>query len=465
MKVEQASARIERLTAADLMLIWPEEQGWPQDIGALAILDGARLLDAEGHVRIDAARDQISARLHLVARFRQVLHWPGRGLGWPLWVDAASFDITRHVGVFPVPPPGGETELLLACETLRRRPLDRSRPLWEMWFLPGLSHRRIGLFMKLHHAIADGVAGVAALGAFVDATAEPPEVIAPPWTPSPLPSRRDLLDDNLRRRLQGIGRVLAAILKPVATLRRLQRVWPAVREIFAEERAPRTSFNERIGSDRRLAIVRSRVEPARELAHAHGAKVNDVVLTAVAGGYRALLRSRGETVDGLVLRAFVPVSLHHEGSGEARGNVDAGMIVPLPVGDPDDVQRLEQIAAATAERRKKSRPAAGSLFGSIFLQRLFLRIMPRQRFMNAYVANVPGPPDPVYFAGARMLEVFPVVPITANVSIGVGALSYAGRFAITIVADRDLCPDFEVFVDGLRRSLDALGHSLLVRVS
>jgi len=135
------------------------------------------------------------------------------------------------------------------------------------------------------------------------------------------------------------------------------------------------------------------------------------------------------------------------------------MLVPLPIGERDDVRRLELIAAETSERKKKSRPPAGSMFRTVLLQRAFVRLMPRQRFMNAYVADVPGPPIPLYFARAALLEVFPIVPITANISIGVGALSYAGQFNITVVADRDLCPDLEVFVTGLRRSLEGLERS------
>jgi hypothetical protein len=132
------------------------------------------------------------------------------------------------------------------------------------------------------------------------------------------------------------------------------------------------------------------------------------------------------------------------------------MLVPLPIGRGDDIRRLTTIAAETAARKKKSRPSAGSMFRTVLLQRLFLRLMPRQRFMNAYVANVPGPPIALYFAGAPLLEIFPIVPLTANVSIGVGALSYAGQFNLTVVGDRDLCPDLEVFVDGVRRTLGAL---------
>jgi hypothetical protein len=190
-----------------------------------------------------------------------------------------------------------------------------------------------------------------------------------------------------------------------------------------------------------------------------------VLLTAVARGYRALLRSRRERVEGLVLRAFVPVSLHQAQAGEARGNVDAGMVVPLPIDEHDDARLLERIAAESAERKTKARPPAGDLFGSIVVQRAFLRYMPHQRVMNAYVADVPGPPVALFFAGAPIRELFPLVPITANITIGVGALSYADQFNITVVADRDLCTDVDVFVDGVTRSVDVLAHSVPLRAS
>jgi diacylglycerol O-acyltransferase / wax synthase len=447
---------LERVTASDLMLIWPEKEGWPQYIGALLALDGKSLFDADGRFLIEPVREAIGRRLHLAPRLRQDLYWPRPGLGWPVWVDAQSFDIAEHVRVHPVPPPGDERQLLLACETLRRRPLHPARPLWEMWFLTGLPGERVGLFMKMHHAIADGVAGVATLAAFFDPIPNPPQLSAPPWSPSPPPSTRQLFGDNLRRRRQELGRAASAVTQPVATARRLRRSWPATRELFAEGRAPRTSLNRRIGSDRRLAIIRGSLDAVTNLAHTHGATVNDVLMTAVAAGYADLFRSRGEPTKGVVLRALVPVSLHRERPGQARGNVDAGMLVPLPIGERDDIRRLEKIAADTAERKKKSRPPAGSMFRTVLLQRAFLRFMPRQRFMNAYVADVPGPPIPLYFAGAPLLEIFPIVPLTANISIGVGALSYARQFNLAVVADRELCQDVEVFVDGVRRSLAAL---------
>ena len=417
---------MERLSAQDLITLWPDEVGWPQDIGALAILDGSRLLDPDGHLRIETVRAAIEGRLHLVPRFRQLLHVPQRGLGWPLWVDAPEFDLSDHVRVFPLPTPGDEAQLLLATEQLRRRRLDRSRPLWEMWFLPGLPEGRIGMFMKVHHAIADGVAGVATLGALLDAVPDRTAAPVQPWMPVPAPSARDLFDDNLRRRLDELGRAFSTIARPATALRQVRCAWPAMRETFAEGRAPRSSLNRPIGPDREFAVIRSNVDRARQIAHAYHATINDVLMAAIAGGLHDLLHSRGERVQGVVLRAYVPVSLRQGQRGRAEENLDGMMIVPLPIGVSDPLRRLQLIAAETAERKKRSRPRAGTLLRNRVIQRVGLRLMARQRWANAYVANVPGPPMPLYLAGAPLLEVFPVVPLIGNVTLGVGALSTRG---------------------------------------
>jgi diacylglycerol O-acyltransferase / wax synthase len=132
---------LERLTASDRFMLW-EDYGWSSDIGGLATLDGTSLLDRDGRVRIEAVRRQLEQRLHLVPRFRQVLYRPRPGLGWPLWVDAACFDLADHVRVHAVAAPGDQAQLLQACQELARRRLDPARPLWELWLLPGLPERR-----------------------------------------------------------------------------------------------------------------------------------------------------------------------------------------------------------------------------------------------------------------------------------------------------------------------------------
>jgi WS/DGAT/MGAT family acyltransferase len=454
---------LERLTASDLFMLWADDFGWSQDIGVLAILDGTRLLDPDGHVRIETVRRAIEPRLSLVPRFRQLLYRPQRGLGWPLWVDAPSFDLADHVQVFPLAAPGDQAQLLAACAQLYGRRLDATRPLWEAWLLPGLPQQRVGLFLRAHHTVADGVAGVAAFGALLDLAADtPPPPVALPWTPTPIPSAGELLRDNLRQRLQGLGRRLSGLTHPSRTRRGAPAGW---REFFAE-RAPRTSLNRPIGSGCRLAVVRSRLDLTKQIAHAHHAKVNDVVLAAVAGGLRQLLASRGEPVQELVLRVMVPISLHQEQPGQARGNQDGIMMVPLALGEPDPVRRLDLIAAETALRKHNAHPqVTGGIFRFVAVQRASYRHLPRQRSVNLSVTNVPGPPVPLYLAGARLLELFPVAPIQGNVTLTVGVLSYAGQLNLTAIADWDACPDVEVFAQGVRTAIDDLAQSVLVAAS
>jgi diacylglycerol O-acyltransferase / wax synthase len=454
--------RMDRLTASDLFMLWAGDFGWSQDIGALAILDGTRLLDHGGRIRIDEVRRHIEPRLPLVPRFRQLLYRPRRGLGWPLWVDAPAFDLADHVQVFPLAPPGDEAQLLAACAQLYQQRLDPSRPLWQAWLLPRLPENQVGLLLRAHHTIADGVAGMAALGALLDLDADAPTPIAPPWTPTPIPTAGELFRDNLRRRRQELGRGLSGLTHPSRARRGPDG---ALREFFAE-RGPRTSLNRPIGADRRLAVVRGRLEVAKQVAHAHQAKVNDVVLAAVAGGLRQLLAGRGEDVQELVLRVAVPISLHHEQPGQARGNQDAAMLVPLRLGEPDPVRRLELIAAETAARKQQAHPQATSgLVRFVVVQRATYRLAAHQRFVNLSVTNVPGPPVPLYLAGARLLELFPVAPILGNHTLTVGVLSYAGQLNLTVLADQATCPDVEVFAQGMRSALDDLMQSVLAAAS
>jgi diacylglycerol O-acyltransferase / wax synthase len=451
----QEAQSMERLTAEDRLMLWPDER-WPQDIGALAVLDGAGLLDASGRFRIETARRAVEARLHLVPRFRQVLRVTRRGLGGPLWVDAPAFDIADHVRVIAVPSPGDDAQLLLAAEQLRRRRLDRSRPLWEMWFLTGLPDRRIGLYARMHHAIADGIAGVATLGTFLDATADAPAGSARPWTPAPAPSARALLADNLQRHAAGAGGAFHVLARPVTTALQLQGALSALHGMYSAPPTPRTSLDLVAGPDRSLAIIRGNLELVRKVAHRHGAKVNDVLLGVTAAGLRGLLDSRGELVEELAVPVYVPVTLRHAQHREqARGNLIGQMVVLLPIGEPDPGLRLKQIVAETARQKASSHPNLGTMFRSRLARRALVAFLDRHP-VSVTTADVPGPPQPVYFTGARVLEVFPVLPLIAKVTIGVAALSYAGQFNITVVADPAAVPDLDAFTAAARSELRSL---------
>ncbi|MGD2043868.1 MAG: wax ester/triacylglycerol synthase family O-acyltransferase [Acidimicrobiia bacterium] len=444
-----------RLSGGDLAMLWPDDLGWPQDIGVLAILDGERLADPTAGYRIGELQDRIASRLDFLPRFRQRLHRPAFGQGQPYWADDPSFDIARHVRVRTLPKPGDESQLLEACEQLRRQRFDMAHPLWEFWFLNGLPDGRVGLFIKLHHTVADGAAGMSALAVFLDASPDQTPPALSTWNPEPGPTRLELIQDNLTHHWKRLQQALKALLHPGALLRRVRMAATEVRRILGEAKAPKTSLNRRIGDRRRLALVRSELDTFKEIARSADGTVNDVLLDVVAGGLRDLLAGRGEPVGDVLPRAIVPIAGGLD--AESGNQTISGLLVQLPIGDSDAHHRLNAIAAETTVRKRNplSYDEAGIL-NSPTMQRISARLAGRQRVSNIYVANIPGPPMDLYLGSARILELFPIVPLIGNTAIGVGALSYAGNFNLTVVADHDACPDLDVFVEGLRNTLNCL---------
>ena len=219
---------------------------------------------------------------------------------------------------------------------------------------------------------------------------------------------------------------MRGLTHPAAILHRVRAGLPALRELLAQEPGPDTSLNRVIGQDRTLALVRSSLGSVNEVAHLNGATVNDVLLAVIAGGLRGLLGSRGEPIEGVTLPIYVPISLRRGGSAPDGGNLISQMVVPLPVGIADPGRRLRQIAAETAKRKAVGRPTLGTMFHSRLVRGAMLKLIVRQR-VNVVSADLPGPPTPRYFAGAPLIEVFPLVNLLGTESLGVGALSYAGH--------------------------------------
>jgi len=429
----------DRLNPLDLTSLWTDDTDWVQDVAALAVLDGP--------VGVEDVREAVAARLDRAPRLRQVLRVPRRGLGRPLWVDAPDFRIADHVRV--APSAADEAGLLAVVESLRSRPFDLARPLWQMWLVPGPPDGRTGLYTRVHHALVDGTAGVAMLAALLPPGGGPTR----PWTAAPAPTNAQLFADNLRRCRDAVGRALRR--RPHRG--RHQSMTAAVLEM-ARHPAARTSLNRRVGPDRAVALVRCRLDRIREAAHRNGATVNDLLLAAITGGLRALLLARGERVEGLVLRALVPVSMHHE-PGVPAGNVLGQIPAPLPVGEVSPAAALRLITAATATEKARVGPRRMPVLRSRALQRVFVGFMARQRMTTLTVADIPGPRERLGVAGASVVELFPLVPLIGNMTIGVGALSYAGSFAVAVVADPVACPDIDVFADALRATLDSLTAS------
>jgi diacylglycerol O-acyltransferase len=462
MTLSESAGRYQRLSVQDAGFLYLEHAGLPQHVAILAVAEGGPLHDPHGRLRMDAVRQELVGRLQLIPRLRQRVLCPRVGQGLPLWVDDPTFDPANHVHAVHLPAPGDQRELLGLCDQLCLRLLDRARPLWELWLVTGLANGRVGLVLKLHHTLADGLAAVQIAGVLLDGTPDAPSPTPPPWQPRPTPSGWALVADNLAGRSATLAAALARLRHP-RKLAAQARVLAGAAQLAAGGRRhrPRSLLRRPVGGRRRLAVVRAQLAEVKAVAHAHGATVNDLLLAAVTGGLRALLLARGAPVDGLILYASVPVALRAQTDTAGLGNQVGLMVVPLPVGEPDPVQRLVQVARATTERKRRpERLASLRPVGSLTILRALNRYSRHQRIVDVFVTNVPGPQRPLYLLGARLLEAFPVVQVAGNVPLSVAVLSYAGQLNIGIQSDPDGCPDLDVFADGLRESLEELGALL-----
>jgi diacylglycerol O-acyltransferase / wax synthase len=459
MTMGQFAGRYQRLSVQDAGFLALEHAGLPQHVALLAVAEARPLHDPDGRLWVDAVRQQLGGRLELVPRLRRRVLWPRVGQGLALWVDDPTFDLANHVRAVQVPAPGGERELLGLCDELCLRLLDRARPLWELWLVTGLDQGRVGLVLKLHHSLADGLAAVQIAGLLLDSTVDAGSPAPSPWQPRPAPSGWALVADNLRGRAGGLAAALAWLGHPGKLAAQARVLAGAGRLAAGGRRHQRRSVLRRpVGGRRRLAVVRAQLTVVKEVAYAHGATVNDVLLAAVTGGLRALLLARGVPVEGLILYASVPVALRAQTDTAALGNQVGLMVVPLPVGEPDPVQRLAQVTRATSERKRRPELLASLRpVGSLTILRVLNRYSRHQRIVDVFVTNVPGPQRPLYLLGARLLEAFPVVQVAGNVPLSVAVLSYDGQLNIGIQSDPDGLPDLDVFVDGLCRSLEELG--------
>jgi len=460
---------LDRLTTLDTSFLWLERPDAPVHVGAVAVFEGAPLLDERGEPRLDELRARVLARLDRLPRLRRRLARVPLDLDRPVWVDDPDFDIADHVRAVRVPAPGDDEQLRRLAERLHSESLPRDRPLWDLHVVTGLAGDRVGLVERVHHALVDGVGGVELATLLLDLT---PDAPAPPprsaWTPAPPPDGVALATTSvlgaITAPLRAARAVARAATRPDRAVRTALRTAQGLASLAGDGLlAPATSLNAPIRGRRRLEWLRVPLDGVRAAARRAGGTVNDVVLAAVAGGLRALLAGRREPLPGhRVVKVLVPVSRREGGSAGSLGNEVSAIAAPLPVGIGDPDERLRAVAATM--RRLKAAPQAEALEALLRgtdalpapLARAVARAVERQPFVNMVVTNVPGPPFPLYAAGARMLEAYPVVPLGANLTIGVAVLSYDGALSLTTTADTEACPDVAAFVDGTRRALAQL---------
>jgi diacylglycerol O-acyltransferase / wax synthase len=447
-----------RLTAFDRMFLRLETPDWPCHYGGLAIVEAETLRDGSGRLRLDEIRTRLDRRVARIPQLRRRVHAAGPLRGGPLWVDDERFDISRHVRELVVDPPGDELALLEATDQVYRRLLDRRRPLWELWFLTGLRDGRVGVLLKLHHAVADGLAAVAIIGALFD---REPDDTAPEPGPAvvvPIPANRVLTADRLTEVLRSVRRAAIRVAHPLELIRSARFAALVARRYLGAKPAPRTSLNRPVRSGRRIRYLRLDLATVKQVAHVHGGTVNDVVLSLWAGGLRALLVSRGEPVAGVELVTGMAVTLRpstvHAASVDNR--VGAVML-RLPVGDAEPTRRLEQLVDRTRRAKEAQRPVAvvGPL-ARLAATPLGRHYTAHQRASNLVTTNVIGPDEPVSLLGARVLMILPIIELVGNIGLTLCAFSYAGELSLVVTADAAAFPDLDVLMEAMEREWHGL---------
>lgn len=475
----------ERLSPLDASFLYMEERTTAMTLGAVMTFepDTAGAVDpagsAPGQFDVDAFIDLIDARLDLLPRYRQkVREVPGR-LGLPVWVDDEDFDLSFHVRRSALPAPGTDADLRELVGRLLSRQLDRSRPLWEIYVIEGFEGYRVAVLTKIHHAMVDGIGSMSVGSLLLDTTPHPRVADTDGWSPRPAPSGLELAAqavlenmrrprsavDALTRSARDVGQVASSVRRTLGGVASAVRTANHGRSVWA--------LNAPIGTQRRFGMARTSLFEHRMIRRRHGAgggTVNDVVLAVVAGALRRWLIARGEPIfPDSVVRAMVPVSVRGRGAAAGRDGADGGnrisaVFVELPVGDPDPVRRLESIARQMEARKRFGRSAGTTAVVGLAalatpaMHQMGARLSSRlsSRLFNVVVTHVPGPPRPLYAMGARMRDMYPVVPLAHGQAVAIGVTSYDGTVCYGLDADRDALPDVDVLAAAINDSLAEL---------
>lgn len=462
----------DRLNPLDVSFLYLEGRNTPMHVGGLAVFElPAAGFDYEKFV------DLIEHRISLVPRYRQKIKSVPGHLASPVWVDDTAFDLGYHVRRSALPRPGSEEQLKELVARVQSRPLDRNRPLWEMYLVEGLAEGRFAVIHKTHHAMVDGISAIDIGQVILDVTAVPRELPEDLWMPRPEPGTAALIVDavtDLIRRPTAVADTVRIGLADARSV--VSKVSTAAGGLLSAARvaarpAPSSPLNAAIGAQRRFAVARTDLDDYKRVrkggpATGNGAAtVNDVVLATVAGAIRGWMLSRGESVTpATTVRAMVPVSVRGDSESGQLGNRVASYLVDLPVGESNPIVRLSQVSYAMKAHRESGQSVGAdalvalSGFAPPTLHALGARAANSftRRLFNVVVTNVPGPQFPLYASGARMLEMFPVVPLANGQALSIGLTSYDGGVYFGLNADRDAMFDVDVLGSLIEESLAEL---------
>jgi WS/DGAT/MGAT family acyltransferase len=416
-----------------------------------------------------AIGELMASRIHLLAPFRRRLVTVPFGVDHPVWIDDPDFDLENHLRRIGVPAPGTMHELAEMVADIAGRQLDRSRPLWEMWVVEGLEGGQVAIVTKMHHSAIDGVSGAELMVNLCDLEPEQATVAPPsqPWHPDQPPNDLVLLASSLARQALSPVRMLRLAARSRRNLTRvIQRARTDDTTTTLPFTAPRTPFSGAITPHRSVAFGRASLEDLKITKKAFGTTVNDVVLAACASSLRSWLSAHGGLPDKPLI-ATCPVSVRDEGK-EAANQVSA-MFVALPIQMEDPVARLLAIRELTIGAKELHRAvgadtltdwaefASPAVFARAARLYTSMRLADRHRpIHNLVISNIPGPPVPLYCAGARVQAVYPLGPIMEGAGLNVTVLSNMGNVDFGAIACREAVPDLWDIADGFVAAVSEL---------
>jgi WS/DGAT/MGAT family acyltransferase len=460
-----AYAHYERLSALDASFLAIEDHNTPMHVGAVVVFEAGPLALPEGGVDIERIRALVEAML--VPRYRQrIARIPVTD--HPVWVDDPRFNLHYHLRHLRLPAPGDERLLKRLSGHVMSLPLDRSKPLWELWVVEGLEGNRFAIISKTHHCMVDGVGTAELMASSMETSPDSTPRQPRRWLPRPAPTPLDLLlgeiGRNARKGLAALNAARSASASPRGAARSLGEALEGLREATAAglHRTSPTPLNVEIGPHRRFDWLRFALADVKDVKQRLGGTVNDVVLATVAGALRRFLRGRGEQVARLDFRALVPVNIRTQDEAGSFGNRIAMMTARLPLDEPDPRRRLDRVIETTRVL-KSSKQARGveileeiSDLGLTTLFAQFARMAARTRPFNVVVTNVPGPQFRAYLLGAPLLAAYPLVPLYRNQAVGIALFSYDGGLFWGLNADWDAVPDLHDLVEALGSEFEAL---------
>ena len=465
----------ERLRTRDLAFLATESASTPMHNATLEIFDPAG--SAFGY---DALVSLIADRIAFVPRYRQLLQTVPGGLANPLWIDDPAFDLEFHVRRSALPQPGDDDALRELVARIVARPLDRHRPLWEVYFIEGLADGQVAVLSKSHQILVDGVETVDLGQVLLDVSPEPKLMFHDDWKPSARPTGPALVGSAIADSLFHPGVAVATAQSSAAAARRAAAAYRGTLRDLAgavsgRRQTPDSPLQVELCEQRRFVTVRTCLDDYRKVRRFHGGSVNDVILATVAGGLRNWLMARSEGLGSRrSLRAIVPMSvIDDELEATSLGTQIAGHLVDLPIGEQSPVIRLHQVSYAFKAHRETGRAVAANRLAGIagFAPTTFHALGSRvsaehaRKGFQLSVTNVPGPQFPLYAAGAIMKATYPVHPLLPGQALAIGITSYNGGVHYGITADRDALPDVDLLGQCLVEALDELvEHSSNSRV-